>query len=196
MLKKLALLSATVATAFAMHTAEININNKDLELGAQFDMGQFNESVEPNTVFVGAKWLKADKSHTSNSEKPIDPYFEANLLMMQNISQTPFRLGLGIKVNNTRKYTTIPLGVEASFLIPAKNLIPMRINGAVYYAPKVLSMRDADNFFETRIALDVEVIKNGNVTVGYRRLDTNYKTDKGSDFRYNRSAYIGFKLNF
>jgi hypothetical protein len=31
MLKKLSLLALSAASAFAMHTAEININNKDLE---------------------------------------------------------------------------------------------------------------------------------------------------------------------
>jgi len=39
MLKKLTMLSVCAASAFALHTAEININNKDLEVGAQFDMG-------------------------------------------------------------------------------------------------------------------------------------------------------------
>jgi len=52
MLKKILLMTVTVISAFALHTAEININDKDLELNAKFDMGQFNETIYPNTVFV------------------------------------------------------------------------------------------------------------------------------------------------
>lgn len=192
MLKKLALLGATVATAFAMHQAELNINNKDIEVAARMDMGQFNEAVEPNTIFVGGKFLKGDKDHASKGTN-LDPYFEANLLMMQTIKETPFRLGLGIKANFTKKYASVPLGVEGEFLIPAKDLIPMRIVGSLYYAPKVLSFRDGHDFFSYRISYDIEVIKNGNITIGYRRLETNYNN---ADVVYNKSAYIGFKLNF
>jgi len=159
------------------------------------DMGQFNDTVDPNTIFIGAKWLKVNAKHSQESNVYIDPYFEVSLLMMQDIKRTPFRLGLGIKLNRTKDFASAPLGIEAAFLIPARDLIPMRINGAVYYATPVLSFRDADNFFEARIALDIEVIKNGNVTVGYRNIETNYQTNNGN-FRYNRSAYIGFKLNF
>lgn len=197
MLKKLALILATVSATFALNTAEININDKDLELGAQFDIGQFNDTVEPDTVFIGAKWLKGSSKHSQSDYADIDPYFEASLLMMRDMPTLQgLRLGLGVKVNNTKKFTSVPLGVEGSFLIPAKAYVPMRVNGAVYYAPQVLSMRDADNFFEARISLDVEVIQNGNVTLGYRTMNTNYETGKGGDFRYNRSAYLGFKLKF
>lgn len=195
MLKKIVLMAVTTVATFAMHNAEININNQDLELGVQMDMGQFNDTVDPNTIFIGAKWLKVNAKHSQESNVYIDPYFEVSLLMMQDIKRTPFRLGLGIKLNRTKDFASAPLGIEAAFLIPARDLVPMRINGAVYYATPVLSFRDADNFFEARIALDIEVIKNGNVTVGYRNIETNYQTNNGN-FRYNRSAYIGFKLNF
>ncbi|QOP40807.1 YfaZ family outer membrane protein [Sulfurimonas marina] len=194
MLKQLAILSVCAASAFALHTAEININDKDLEVGAQFDMGQFNDTVEPNTMFVGARFLNADGDHSEVKNANIDPLVEANLLMMKDVGSTGFRLGMGVKAEFTENYTALPLGVEGSYTISSKEFVPMHLNAAVYYAPQVLSLRDADSYLETRISFDLEVIPNGNITLGYRNIETNYENNQ--DFRYNRSGYLGFKLKF
>lgn len=194
MLKKLAILSVCAASAFALHTAEININDKDLEVGAQFDMGQFNDTVEPNTMFIGARFLNADGDHSEVKNANIDPLVEANLLMMKDVGSTGFRLGMGVKAEFTENYTALPLGVEGSYTISSKEFVPMHLNAAVYYAPQVLSLRDADSYLETRISFDLEVIPNGNITLGYRNIETNYENNQ--DFRYNRSGYLGFKLKF
>ena len=197
MLKKIILLGVFTASAFALHTAEININNKDLEINAQFDMGQFNNNVEPDTLFVGGKFLNADAQHSESDSANIDPLIEADLLMMKEVANSGFKLGMGAKVNYTSigslDFMSIPLGVEGAFTLPLKQFIPMHLNAAVYYAPNVLALRDADSYFEGRFSLDVEVIENGNITLGYRNIETNY--DAG-DFRYNRCAYLGFKLKF
>jgi hypothetical protein len=193
MLKKLGLITVCAASAFAMHTAEININDKDLEVSGQFDIGQFNDAVEPNTMFVGAKFLNADEKNSDNDNANLDPYFEVSFLMMKEMGDSGFKLGLGGKLNYTENFSALPLGVEGSYKIPADNLIPMYINAAVYYAPSVLSFSDADSYFETRINYDIEVIDNGKITLGYRKIDTNYDN---LDFTYNNSWYVGFKFSF
>ncbi len=199
MLKKLAMLSACTASAFALHTAEININNKDLEVGALFDMGQFNDSVEPNTMFVGGRFLNADAEHSQNHNANVDPLIEADILMKKDVGNSGFKLGMGAKLNYTQlgtmDFISIPLGVEGTYTIATEEFVPMHLNAAVYYAPQVLAIKDAKNYLETRFSLDIEVIENGNVTIGYRNIETNYDVANG-DFRYNRSAYIGFKLKF
>ena len=58
MLKKIGLLCAFSISVFAMHSAEININQKDLEFGLNIDMGQYNRGIEPDTTFVGVTYLK------------------------------------------------------------------------------------------------------------------------------------------
>ncbi|MDH4945451.1 YfaZ family outer membrane protein [Sulfurimonas sp. C5] len=199
MLKKLIMLSACTASAFALHTAEININNKDLEVGALFDMGQFNDTVEPNTIFVGGKFLNADSEHSEYTNAKIDPLLEANVLMMKEVGNSNFKIGIGAKLNYTQygslDFVSIPLGVEGTYTIATQEFIPMHLNAAVYYAPQVLTFKDAKNYLETRVSFDLEVIQNGNITVGYRKIETNYDVMYG-DFRYNRSAYLGFKLKF
>ena len=197
MLKKLTLIGLSAATAFAMHSAELNINDKDLELGAKLDMGQFNHTVEPDTVFVGMKFLKADKDHSKPKNSDIKDYYELNFLMQRKIDNTGLVVGLGVKLNHTDKFTTVPLGIEVKYKLPFTNTVPFYIGGSVYYAPQVLSMSDAKNYLEQRVQLDIEVIKNATILVGARNIETNYDiSGSTNDFRYNRSAYVGFRFAF
>lgn len=204
MLKKLGLLSVSVAAAFAMHGVDININDKDLEVGAHLDMGQFNDTVEPNTVFLGAKYLKGNEDH-SDFHRNDNAYYELNFLMQKEVSNSGLSLGLGVKANYTRAsiggsnrdFTSIPLGVEAGYKLPVDSMVPLYLGGSLYYAPEVLCMNDANNFLEYRVNFDVEVIQNGRITLGYRSLDTNYDISGTTvNKNYNRSAYLGFKFQF
>jgi hypothetical protein len=202
MLKKITLLSATALTAFAMHTGEININNRDLEVGAKFDVGQFNDAVEPNTMFIGGKFLNADEAHADTAIKKLKPYFEGNFLMMRPIGNRGMRIGMGVKAAFTQNYVAVPLGLEFSYKIPANDFVPMYLNGELYYAPSVLSFSDADSYLAYRISYDIEIIDNGSITLGYRSMDTNFKVNKGyainnnGDFSYNSYWYVGFKIGF
>ena len=198
MLKKLALMALCSVSAFALNSVELNINDSDLEVMAKFDMGQFNDSVEPETVFVGARLLNGHKSHSGNEEDSLASYVALNFLMRREIADRGLYIGLGVKLNATKNadddnFISIPLGAQIDYRIPASDLIPMYVGASLYYAPSVLSLSDADNFLEYRIHFDVEVIKNGAVTIGYRSIDTNY--DEGS-FSYNKSLYAGFKFAF
>ena len=193
MLKKIALMGACVASAFAMHTGEVNINDVDLEVGAKFDVGQFNHNVEPDTMFIGAKILHADKAHSSKENRSLDPYAELSFLMQKELGKSGVRLGMGAKLNYTKDYAALPLGLDAAYRIPAATLVPMYLSGSLYYAPKVLSFNDGKGFVEYRVSYDVEIIDNGRITVGYRNIETNYEF---MDYTYNKSWYVGFKIGF
>ena len=199
MLRKIILLTATAMSAFALHTAEININDRDLELSARFDMGQFNDNVEPNTIFVGGRFLNGQKENSKFeagvSLVTIDPYFEANFLMMRAIGDMGMSFGMGAKLNYTKNFSSLPLGLEFQYAIPAKKLVPMFVYGSVYYAPSALSFSDAKDFLEYRMSYDVEIIENGRLTIGYRNVNTNYDTVLGKVV-YNDSFYLGFKFAF
>ncbi len=179
--------------AFAMHVGEINVNDTDVGVGAKFDMGQFNHAIDPDTMFLGAKFLNADAEHSSDRNSTIDPYFELNLLLQSAVGQGGMKLGMGVKFNYTQEYATVPLGVEFSYEIPAPDLIPMYINGTLYYAPNVLAFNNAKDYLEYTLSYDVEVVQNGRFTLGYRNMDTNYDA---MNFTYNKSWFVGFKIGF
>jgi len=196
MLNKLGLIALCTASAFAMHNIELNINDKDLEFGAKVDVGQFNDAVDPDSVFIGAKILHADKKHSDfRNNSDMNDYYEASFLMQRKVGASDLVIGLGIKLNGTKNFSSVPLGLEATYKILG-GAIPLYIKGAVYYAPEVLSMQNAKNFLEYRASLDLEVVTNGYVTLGYRSIDTNYDSKKGGDMNYNKSAYIGVKFAF
>ncbi len=198
MLKKLLLVTTLSVGAFAMHLGELNINERDLEIGAKFDLGQFNDTIEPNTMFLGAKFLNADQEN-SDANTTLEPYYEVNYLIMKKIGDNGMKIGMGAKFNYTQDFSSLPLGLEFAYTIPAKNLIPMTLNGSLYYAPQALSFSDAQEFLEYRVSYDMEIIKNAAVTVGFRKINTTYvpeKVEKSGMVNYNTSWFAGFKINF
>ena len=197
MLKKLSLMTVCAVSVFALHNVELNINDKDLEIGAKLDMGQFNDYTEPNTVFVGVKFLHGNEDHSDIEKNDIDDFSELNFLMQRDIDSSGLKLGLGVKLNHTESFTTIPLGIEASYKLPVGDVTPLYLGASIYFAPEVLAMEDAKSFLEYRVNFDIEVIENGRISLGYRSIDTNYEI-KGETYNmnYNRSAHIGFKFAF
>ena len=198
MLKKIVLLATTAISAFALHTAELNINDKDLEISARFDMGQFNDNVEPNTMFVGAKFFNPDESHSSDSLNSIDPYFEVDFLVMREISNG-MSLGMSIKLNyfaiEDENVAALPLGLAFAYQLPLDDLIPMYIAGSLYYAPEVLCISsNTDDYLEYKIHYDVDLIENAGITLGYRSI--NASSSNTSSKNYNSSWYFGFKVKF
>ncbi|MFT5662383.1 MAG: hypothetical protein ACI9TV_003033 [Sulfurimonas sp.] len=194
MLKTLTLLAASFASAFALNSVEININDKDLELAASIDMSQMNDTVEPDTVFLGVKFLHADYTNGDiNSSSNMDDYIEVSFLMKRDFSSN-LEIGLGMKLNATKNFASIPLGGEARYSLNTE--LPMYVGGSFYYAPSVLCMSDAKSFLEYRVHFDIEVIENALITVGYRSIDTNYEKPVAQDINYNSSFYAGFKFEF
>jgi len=195
MLKRVMAIAFCAVSAFAMHNAELNINDKDLEVSAKVDMGQLNNSVEPDTIFVGGKFYNCDKKHSGHENANIDPFYELNFLMIKEVNDA-LKVGMGAKLNFTKNFSSLPLGLQAEYKLPQRDLVPMYLDGEIYYAPSALSFSDADSFVEYRVSYDIEIIENGRITLGYRHIDTDYKSDHGGDFKYNSSWYIGFKIAF
>ena len=198
MIKKSALILLSAASAFAMHTAEININDKDLELGAKFDLGQFNSTVEPDTTFVGFTYLNGDEAN-SEIVTDINGYLEANFLMKREIQNSGVTFGIGVKTNYTKaneySFMSIPLGLEVGYNLPTA--IPVSLGAKVYYAPESLSILDADSFLEYRLDVNIEIIERGSIVLGYRNIDTNFEVaSNSSKLNYNSSAYFGFRFAF
>ncbi|NPA60605.1 MAG: hypothetical protein GXO30_09140 [Epsilonproteobacteria bacterium] len=194
MFKKIGLLALCSISLFAMHSVELNINDKDLEIGAKIDMHQFSDTTKEDSVHIGFKFLHADKSHSDlSSSADMHDYYEMNFLMKREIESTDLTIGLGVKINGTESYMSVPIGVEVGYKLPFSSSMPMHIDGAIYYAPEVLSMRDAKSFLEYRLNFEVEVIENASVILGARSLETDYVN---KDIRYNSSVYLGFRFSF
>ena len=196
MLKTIVLSALISATAFAANQAEINLNNKEIEGQVRFDMSKSGMNA-PEGAYLGVRILNGDESNSDRIGN-IDPLMEVSFMVQRPVEQVPgLAIGLGIKGEYTKfdgdDYAAIPLGLEADMKLPFVDVIPVYVGGALYYAPSVLSFRDGDDYFETRIHLDVEPIKNGRIEVGYRMIDTDVKN---RDVTYNDAWYLGMRLDF
>jgi len=196
MLKKILLVLFSVNSLFAFHMMELNINDKDFEGKLRFDMGQFNESVMPDTTFFGIGYIKGSEDHSDFHDT--DGLVEANFLMQRAVGNSEnFIIGLGIKYEYSRidddDFSAIPLGLEAKYRLPFDTGIPIYIGGIFYYSPEVLTFNDAKNFMEYRVGADVEIIERGHLIVGYRNIDLNFDE---ADMNYNHSWYLGFRFQF
>lgn len=198
MLKKFTLLACSATAVFAMHSAEININDKDLELGAAFDIGQFNDTVEPDTTFLGFNFLKGSDEHSAD-DADVENLYEANFLMKREVADSGVTFGIGVKANYSKvgdiTFSTLPIGLEVGYTFPVE--IPVYLGANLYYAPESLAFSDAESYLEYRLEVDVEVIERGSIVVGYRNIDTNVEINtRNEDVNFNKSAYFGFKFAF
>ncbi len=192
MLKQLLLLLATATAALAMHTGEININNEDIEAELKFDMGQFNSQLDVDSIYVGGRYIYADKKSDA------DELIEISYLMQKPLQRmSDLRIGIGFKLNyssaDSYDFVSLPLGLEARYSLPFETIVPLYVGAKIYYAPSVLSFSDADSYLECKANVDIEVIERGLITVGYRYIDTNYEL---GDVKFNRAAFVGFKFVF
>ena len=196
MLKKLALSTLIVVNLMAMHSAEININDVDLEAGVRFDLGQFNTAVEPDTTFIGVRYLNPDKDYSYGDAAPKD-YYEVNFLVQRTIKNSAFTVGMGVKLNyintkNDATFSSLPLQVKGGYEL--RSVIPIFFSFEGSYAPKVLSFKDAKGYYEYRFGVDFRVIENAEIYLGFRDMETKY--DNSNFLKYNRSGYLGFRFRF
>ncbi len=196
MFKKILLGAFISSAAFAAHQAEINVNNHDLEGQIRIDMSKMgNTSLEG--AFIGARILNGDERNSDRIGNT-NPLSEVSFMVQRPVDGVAgLVFGLGIKGEYTRfdgqSYLALPLGLEADMKLPLSTPFPIYVGGALYYAPSVLSFKDAENYLETRIHLDIEPIHNGRIEVGYRNIDTDVKN---RNVTYNDSWYFGLRLDF
>lgn len=194
MLKKLLLSTLISSAAFAAHQVEVNVNDKEVEGQIRLEVGRMGDMEH---TYMGARFLNGDNNNSQTIADP-DPLMEVSFMVQNDVRGVRgLKLGLGFKGERTKidgqSYIAVPLGAEAELKLPLNSPIAFYLGGAMYYAPSVLSFKDADGYFETRIHLDVEPIDNARIEVGYRKIDTDLKS---RSVTYNDAFYFGLRLDF
>lgn len=195
MLKKLLLTLALSVSLFAQHDASVNLNNDDIEVDGNIDLGELNRSDYPGIYFLTLGFLDVDNREKTN------PLLSAGFMLRQNVTGVQgLRFGLGFKGTYTevgrQKHSAIPLGVELAYTLPIDSAIPVILSGSLDYAPSVLSFKDADSYMEKRVELGVQIVEQATIFVGYRKIETDFERGAGGDYVYNDTGYIGFKIRF
>ncbi len=138
MLKKL--LFATLllsSTTHAMHEFELNVNNKDLDLHLGLDMGQFNDSIEPDSFIIKARLMKGDIEHArlpykenTNIEQDTNILGEIGFMAQSSSAMAPgLTMGMGVKLAYTpldkQSIFAMPIGVMTDYTLPFDIIIPL-----------------------------------------------------------------------
>lgn len=201
MLKKSALAAIlSLSSLHAYHTAELNLNNLDLGVKVDLDVGQFNENVDPDTTFIGAGYLRVDKKNSTEPEtlQRDVTLSQLRFLKRQSLAFLPqMSVGIGVRLVNSslyngskyETYMTVPLGAEVKYQFPVKEVNAFA-GASVYFAPEVLSFYKATNYKEFDAYASVELIPSVEMKVGYRSINFNYTQN------INRTAYAGLSFDF
>ena len=111
----------------------------------------------------------------------------------------PLWAGLGVRlsyVNNDRGSeedgTALGMGGFARYTLPQYDRISF--GGSLYYAPKVLSFGDVEEFFEYGAWAGYAVIKQADVYLGWRRVRADFKNDDTKSI--DSGFHIGFRARF
>jgi len=187
-MKKIILLLLIVnLDIFAFNRASfgLNINTDDLEIEGRTSLGfTTNNPVYRNFYF------DANLINSEDTLMGFGLYVENSPINYQNLS---FSIGLRsiFTKNGGNDFTALPIILGAKARMYLGNLPKSNLGLKFAYAPSPLSFQDASNYFEYRIEVDMNIIQNVDVYLGYRNIDTDYDT---RDYNYNDAFYVGFKF--
>jgi hypothetical protein len=194
MLKKLLLGTLLLSsTAYAMHEFELNINNKDLDLHLSLDMGQFNDTIEPDSFMLKARLMKSDIDNARLPDGQVpDVLGELGFVVQSTSAMAPgLMMGMGLKLVYTpldnQSISALPIGVVTDYTLPLDIVIPLHIGGQFYYAPEVLAFERSTRYMEYQANVDVQLMERGLIET---------PTKDQTNAYYNRSYFVGFKFKF
>jgi hypothetical protein len=86
---------------------------------------------------------------------------------------------------------------SAAFTIPETMVpIPVDFSFNISMAPEPLCFLDSDRYMDFRASLDLGVVKNAAVILGYRYIETRLEQDHGNWEKSDGMLFIGYQLKF
>jgi len=187
-MKKIALLLLVInLNIFAADKASfgLNINTDDLEIEARSSLAFTTNDPTYRNFYVDANFINADETLFG-----FGLYVENSPINYQNIA---FAVGLRtiFSKSGNDSFSAIPIILGAKARMYLGNLPKSNLGIKLAYAPSPLTFQDAASYLEYRVEVDMTIIENVNIYVGYRNIDTDYDN---KDYNYNDAFYVGFKF--
>jgi len=200
MLKIVGAVLGCAVSLLAMHEVEINLNNYDLDAKVNFDAGQFNSSIDPDTVFFGGRYLHASHQHSDDLLDKDYDLVDGHFFVRQRLAGAQsFSVGMGGKFVYTSiessNFYALPLGVLARYDLPLDIAVPIAIGGEFYFAPEVLTWDEAKNYLEYDVYVEAMLIDRAGLTAGFRSIETDFEKASKA-FIFNQTWFVGVKFRF
>lgn len=185
---KLLLTVTSIIPLISMSTVA-QANDATLRLSDDSVHGQVNLSNNTSNLDFGAGYMYHEGSrHIIN----LDLHTKGQTA----IGNLPTTVGVGVQLtgydDNDIEGAAVGLGGFARLNMPE---VPgLSFEGALHYAPSILSFADSDDMTRLRIQANYRLIKTADVFAGYHYLNTD--VDGGSDLTLDEGIFIGMKLMF
>lgn len=180
----LCLLSGLASAQTTGKGLDVNLNNDSVRLGFTWRLG------DPRYL-ANLGWLY-------NQDKGDVVHASFHLVDAASGTGTALQAGLGVRVVHTRtdpsttSGTALALGGFARYTLPNANRY--NISGYGYYAPDVSSFGDQTEYYEVGVRAGYSVIRDGDVYLGLRRIESKYKNV--GRFTFDSGLHIGFEFRF
>ncbi len=188
-MKKIAILILLInLNIFATTKASfgLNVNPNDLEIEGKTSIAFATSNLDFRNFYIDANFINSEETLVG-----LGLFVENSPTNYENIA---FYIGLRTIFTEHKlgsSFTAIPIMFGAKARMYLGSLPKSNLGLKFAYAPSPLTFQDAESYFEYRIEVDMSIIENINVYLGYRSIDTNYKL---LDANYNDALYIGFKF--
>lgn len=165
---------------------------------ANLDFNLASNAVEAdfssNLTDTGLEWTAGYLHHSDRADVG-----DVGLDLVGNASPagSPLIFGLGGKFfyvapNHIDNGEALGVGAHARYTWPYFNRFA--IAGELYYAPSIVSFQNVDRFWEGRLTLNYQVLRQGDVYIGYRRVEAAF--GNGPSAVLDSSFIVGMSLNF
>ncbi|MFD2229695.1 YfaZ family outer membrane protein [Alkalimarinus sediminis] len=112
------------------------------------------------------------------------------------IGNLPTTAGIGVQATgyDDKRIDGGALGLGGFARLNIPSVPGLAFEGALHYAPSILSFGDSDDLTRVRAQVNYRVIQNADVFLGYHYLNTDL--DGGSDVTLDKGIFAGMKLLF
>ena len=191
-MKKILICSLLAASfIYANNSAQININDNTLEIGADLYLNNSFDLNNNSNYYFGISYLSTESSNNQSSQKLTSASFK---VLNPYSDDYGLSLGLGIKALYTNQ-------MSKNFIaIPLSVFIKYELNEVVYfdlegsYSPNVLSFVDAQKYSDVKLRANYKVLDNGYGFIGARNIKTKY--DNANEKQFDSSVFFGYEFRF
>lgn len=190
-MKRVSLLAAAMMAATAgvaqAGALDLGLNNDTFAM-------EYRQS-QPNYLGFNLGWVHRTDTSKGDYPKGADLYSMGLNVTQQSTQQLQVSLGakaIYLDYDNGGD-GALALGGSFRYGLPGNERVG--IGGRLYFAPRVTSFSEMQNYLETGIRLDYLVmIRQAAVYVGYRNVTVDYKTVKNVEF--DNDVHVGMELLF
>jgi hypothetical protein len=176
-----ACLLAALSSSAAADSLDLNLHDEALRLTYAFAPG-------------AQRGLEADLGHYFNEDDQYITHLGLHVSGENWSKQGVFDIGLGGRLvyvhTDPLDLTGMAVGARVRFS-PVQRL---GFGGTIYYAPQIVTFMDGENYLETSVSVDYQLLPQGFVYLGYRRIEVDF--DDAKDVEFDDKVHVGMKLLF